>query len=90
MRPFWQILISFRENHKSGTLTCDECFRFMEHLAEEALAGAEQDKLKGAVRKHLKHCPDCQEHHLIKLAQMESKVSHQHGPKEDPQQALGN
>lgn len=73
MRPFWQILISFRENRKSESLTCDECFKYMEHLVEEALAGVDQDTLKGAIREHLKHCPDCQKHHLDKLALLESK-----------------
>jgi hypothetical protein len=82
MRPFWQILISFRENNKTATLSCDECFQYIEHLAEEALAGIDQATLKDEIRNHLTNCPDCQEHHLKKLAQLEDNVGLQKGPQE--------
>ncbi len=75
MRPLWQILISFTERSQPVSLSCDECFQYMEHLAEEAIAGADQDTLQEAIKDHLTNCPDCQEHHLQKLEQMETKLS---------------
>ena len=83
MRPLWQILISFRENTKAVSLTCDECFQYMEHLAEEALAGADQVTLQEAIKDHLTNCPDCHEHHLQRLEHLETKLS----SKEDIQKA---
>ena len=75
MRSLWQILISFRENKKAVSLTCDECFQYMEHLAEEALAGADQATLQEAIKVHLANCPDCHEHHLQRLEQLETRLS---------------
>ena len=75
MRPLWQILISFTERSQPVSLNCDECFHYMEHLAEEAIAGADQDTLQEAIKDHLTNCPDCQEHHLQRLEQLETKIS---------------
>jgi Zn finger protein HypA/HybF involved in hydrogenase expression len=75
MRSLWQILISFRENNNPVSLTCDECFQYMEHLAEEALAGADQTTLQEAIKDHLTNCPDCHEHHLRRLEQLEIRLS---------------
>jgi len=75
MRSLWQILISFRENKKAVSLNCDECFQYMEHLAEEALAGADQATLQEAIKGDLTNCPECQEHHLRRLEQLEYKIS---------------
>lgn len=70
MRSLWQILVAIWEKDLSADLTCDECFRYMEHLAEEAIAGADPSTLRKAVRDHLITCPDCREHHLDKLERM--------------------
>ena len=75
MRSLWQILISFRENNNPVSLTCDECFQYMEHLAEEALAGADQARLQEAIKGHLTNCPDCHEHHLQRLEKLETRLS---------------
>ena len=75
MRSLWQILVAFKERDQSASLTCDECFRYMEQIAEEAIAGADQDSLRKAVQAHLMICPDCSEHHLSKLEHMEINVS---------------
>jgi hypothetical protein len=74
MRPLWQILISLKERNQSISLNCNECFQFMEHLADEAAAGADQDTLQIAIKDHLANCPDCQEHHQERLEQMEHKM----------------
>ena len=47
----------------------------MEHLAEEALAGADQTTLQEAIKGHLTNCPHCHEHHLQRLEQLEYKIS---------------
>ena len=64
MRSLWQLLITIEDDNTSTSLTCDECFAHIELLAEEALAGAEEEVLKSAIRQLMYHCPDCQEHHL--------------------------
>lgn len=73
MRSLWQILITIKNNSASTSLTCDECFVYMEHLVEEALVGVEEDALKAGIRQHMEHCPDCQEHHLQRLSEIEEK-----------------
>ena len=75
MRSLWEILVAFKERDQSASLTCDECFRYMEHIAEEAIAGADQASLRKAVQDHLMVCPDCREHHLSKLENMEIDIS---------------
>ena len=74
MRSLWQILVAFKERDRYALLTCDECFRYMEHIAEEAIAGADQALLRNAVQDHLMICPDCSEHHLNKLEALEIKI----------------
>lgn len=75
MRSLWQILVAFKERDQSASLTCDECFRYMEHIAEEAVAGADQASLRKAVQDHLLICPDCSDHHLSRLEKMEINFS---------------
>lgn len=74
MRPLWQILISVKERRNVDTLTCDECFAFLEHLVEEALSGAGENTIQTAIRQHLANCPDCHEHHLKRLEELEEKI----------------
>jgi predicted anti-sigma-YlaC factor YlaD len=57
-------------------LNCDECFVVLEYLAEEAVYGATEKNLRMAIRRHLDQCPDCREHHLQRLAELESKIAH--------------
>ena len=74
MRPLWQILISLKEKSQPKPLDCDECFHYMEHLADEAIAGADKSTLQGAIKVHLNNCPDCQEHHQRRLEEMEADI----------------
>lgn len=73
MRPLWQVLITFKDSSASNSLNCDECFLIMEHLADEALAGVNEEELKSAIKQHLRYCLDCQEHHLQRLSEIEEK-----------------
>jgi uncharacterized protein with PIN domain len=73
MRSLWQILITIKNDSTSTSLTCDECFVYMEHLVEEALVGVEEEALKDGIRQHMEHCPDCQDHHLQKLSEIEER-----------------
>jgi hypothetical protein len=77
MRPLWQILISLKDRNQSDSLDCDECFHYMEHLAEEAVAGADKDTLQTAIKDHLIRCPECQEHHQQRLEQIEERIAAQ-------------
>ena len=71
-------------------MNCDECFQYMEHLVEEAIAGADQDTLQEAIKDHLNNCPDCQEHHLQRLEQMETKLSSAEDTQKEIQETKSN
>jgi hypothetical protein len=71
-RPFWQVLVA-ADSGEDVTLTCDECFAILEYLAEEAAAAADAQTLQKAAQRHLAHCPDCREHHLRRLRELEAK-----------------
>lgn len=55
----------------------------MEHLADEAAAGAEQTTLRIAIKDHLANCPDCHEHHQKRIEQMEDKIDTMNNQKEN-------
>ena len=73
-RPIWQILTAAAEPSSEVTLNCDECFAFMEHLADEAIKGVDPNIIHRAIRRHIAHCPDCTEHHLHRLGELEAKI----------------
>jgi hypothetical protein len=63
--------------HRSGAyqfwqaLTCYECFAMLEHLANMAIAGADDNDLKIAVQRYLTHCPDCQGYYDERIEALE-------------------
>ena len=73
-RPIWRILTAAAEPGSEVTLTCDECFAIMEHLAFEAIKGLDQEMIHRAIRRSIAHCPDCTEHHKQRLAELEAKI----------------
>ena len=74
-RPIWKILALAAENGARVPLTCDECFVILEFLADVAMGGAKEEYLLELVRRHLKRCPCCWEHHLEKLRFMEARLA---------------
>lgn len=73
MRPLWQILA--RAAHSpSTTLTCDECFVALEYLADMIDAGADPRVVWQAAQRHLTRCPECREHHLQRIRELESQL----------------
>ena len=73
-RPIWQILTDAAEPGNDITLSCDECFAIMEHLADEAAKGMELEMIHRAIRRYIAHCPDCTEHHQQRLAELEAEI----------------
>jgi hypothetical protein len=43
----------------------------MEFFADLAMDGLSLDDMKRALLLHINHCPDCQEHHLQRLQELE-------------------
>jgi hypothetical protein len=74
-RPIWQILTDAAEPGSEVTLTCDECFAIMEHLADQAVRGVDPDMIHTAIRRYIAHCPDCNEHHKQRLAELEAEIA---------------
>ena len=74
-RPIWEILTDAAEPGTEVTLTCDECFVIMEHLADEAIKGVDPETLYRAIRRYIAHCPDCNEHHKQRLAELEAEIA---------------
>lgn len=70
-RPLWKLLIVFSEPDPGEELSCDECFNVLEHLAGEAVRGLELKYLEEAIIRHFELCPDCREHHISMLAELE-------------------
>ena len=69
-RPFWQTLVA-ADSGENLALTCDECFAILEYLAE----GAHLQTLQKTAQHHLSHCPDCREHHLKRLIELEAQLA---------------
>lgn len=73
IRSLLEIFIHSSSSGKDITLNCDECFIVMEYFVELALDGFTLDEIKKPLLKHIKHCPDCQEHHLQRLSELEAQ-----------------
>ena len=84
MRSLWQILVAFKDRNQSAGLTCDESFRYMEHIVEEAtpvISHERARKMLEAVQAHHSICPDCREHHFRRLKSMEMNIKEEQNPK---------
>lgn len=73
LRSLFEIFIRSSKSGKEITLTCDECFLVMEYFVELVLEGVTLDEIKKPLLKHIAHCPDCEEHHLGRLREMEEQ-----------------
>ncbi|MBE0411891.1 MAG: hypothetical protein IBX69_19350 [Anaerolineales bacterium] len=72
-RSLYEILVYASLSGNEVTLTCDECFLIMEYLVDLAREGWPLDDIKKALFKHTNHCPDCYEHHLKRLKELEQQ-----------------
>jgi hypothetical protein len=61
-----------RQPNRNTQVECDECFFVLEYLAQSAIDGMEETQLREAVLGHINQCPDCREHHLKRLSELES------------------
>lgn len=68
----WRILLKLEET--GVALTCDECFVILEFLADQAINGADMVQLLASVERHLARCPECYEHHLQRLHELERGI----------------
>ena len=73
MRPLWQILVRAAES-PNNVLACDECFAALEYLADWLDAGGDPKTLWHAAQRHLARCPDCREHHLQRIRELEARL----------------
>lgn len=70
IRPIWQIMAAASQPGGDVTLTCDECFVILDHLAGLALAGAKDRDFKITVRSYLAHCPDCADYYDSRIEEI--------------------
>lgn len=73
IRSLLEIFIHSSAPGKEVNLNCDECFTLMEYFVDLALEGLSLNDIKEPLLKHIDHCPDCQEHHLQRLKEMEDQ-----------------
>ena len=73
LRSLLEIFIHSSAPGKEITLNCDECFIVMEYFVELAMEGLLLEAIKEPLLNHIDHCPDCQEHHLQRLKEMEDQ-----------------
>lgn len=78
IRPLWKIFLNIVDGEKDSEKTCDECFLIMEYFADQAVYGVDNEKLLESARKHLAKCPECREHHLKRLREMEKRYRKDH------------
>jgi len=71
LRPLWQILIAVQDSRATVNLNCDECFVVMEYMVEQAVMGADKLFLHEIVERHLENCPDCREHHMQRIRDLD-------------------
>jgi len=75
----WQTLLKIKpDNHQD--LTCDECFALLEYLVEISADDvapqnpASVNRLQEIAKTHVAACPNCREHHLKRLQELESHL----------------
>lgn len=73
IRSLFEILIRSSMPGNDITLTCDECFVVMEYFADLVFDDVSLDDIRTTLIKHIKHCPDCREHHLQRLREIEEQ-----------------
>jgi hypothetical protein len=59
-RPLWQLLLLTSDNKNSVHLNCAECFTLLDYDIDLLAAGADIEKLRPLVQRHLSCCPECQ------------------------------
>jgi hypothetical protein len=67
----WRILLK-TQAQPDAPLTCEDCIAILDYLADQAARGADLDRLRQAVQKHLGRCPDCYEQYREWLKELES------------------
>jgi hypothetical protein len=79
-RSLWEILIA-ADDAQTTPLTCGDCFRLLQYLANVAAAGADPQELRQALKRHLARCPsDCSEYFARRLAELEARRAWDDGP----------
>jgi len=72
-RSLWEILVIAKQPGRDVILNCDECFVLLNYLADLTIETDSVEDIRAAIYKHLKHCPDCRQHHLQKLREIEDQ-----------------
>lgn len=67
----WELLLKIEKFEPDQTLTCMECFSIIELLVVGVELGIEIERLEQLLRKHLAHCPGCQEQITERLKELE-------------------
>lgn len=75
IRSLFQIFIRSSSSGVEVSLNCDECFVVMEYFVDLALEGIPQERIKQALLQHINHCPDCKEHHIKRLKELEDQMN---------------
>lgn len=73
IRSLFEIFMNTSLPGNAITLNCDECFVVMEYFIELAEEGLTIEDIKKPLLKHLAHCPDCREHHLQRISELEGQ-----------------
>lgn len=59
--PLWQTLLNLALSDEETILSCQECYHLLDQYADMLLAGANPCEVMVLVKKHLGHCPGCDE-----------------------------
>ena len=64
--PLWRLLLN-AISERPRRLTCEECFALMAHFADLLMQGQRASEVGRRAKRHLRHCPECREHHERRL-----------------------
>ncbi len=60
-KPIWKSLISLVIDPEVSGLTCQECYSLMDQYTDLLEAGMPPSEVMLLVKRHLSHCPECDE-----------------------------
>jgi hypothetical protein len=64
MKDLWQVLVHMAEGARGESLSCEECFMFLDWLSDLLADGYRVKEVMPLADKYLKQCPECEQEHL--------------------------
>lgn len=73
-RPLFEIFSLSPTAESDITLTCDDCFAILDYFVDLVIDGFTLEEIKKPLLHHMNHCPDCREHYLQRINEIEEQL----------------